>query len=317
MSEGDTGASAATSDNVLVPIDGSEQAMAALPYAAALATPGTTITLVGVLPDTAEVLGVGGELAASGETEPGDGAYLARGELEQVATGLRETGHTVETVVMAGDPAANILEAANGVGASMIVMTTHGRGAFGRLLHGSVADTVARDAMVPVMVVRSNVPAKGPVGITRLVVPVDGSPLAEESLPVASAISRRLGTPIYLIRVVNPIELLPPAIGMAEAVPAEVYAETAAEIEKDAHDYLDREAKKLRDQGLTVTTRVLTGAPATSIIEATQLGDVVVITSRERTGVLRWLMGSVTEQLVREDQSPVILVPASDEAKSG
>jgi nucleotide-binding universal stress UspA family protein len=317
MSEGDTGASAATSDNVLVPIDGSEQAMAALPYAAALATPGTTITLVGVLPDTAEALGRGGELAASGEPLPGDGAYLARGELEQVATGLRETGHTVETVVMAGDPAANILEAANGVGASMIVMTTHGRGAFGRLLHGSVADTVARDAIVPVMVVRSNVPTKGPVGITRLVVPVDGSPLAEESLPVASSIARRLGTPIYLIRVVNPIDLLPPAIGMAEAVPAEVYTETEAEIEKDAHDYLDREAKKLRDQGLTVTTRVLTGPPATSIIEATQLGDVVVITSRERTGVLRWLMGSVTEQLVREDQSPVILVPASDEAKSG
>ena len=317
MSESDTGTSVATSDQLLVPLDGSEVAMAALPYAAALATPGTTITLVGVLPDNAEVIGVGGELAVSGEPQPGEGAYQTRDELERVATGLRQTGHTVETVVMAGDPAANILEAAEGLSASMIVMTTHGRGAFGRLLHGSVADTVARDAMVPVMVVRSNVPAKGPVGITRLVVPVDGSPLAEESLPVASSISRRLGTPIYLIRVVNPIDLLPPAIGMAEAVPAEVYAETQAEIEKDAHDYLDREAKKLRDQGLTVTTRVLTGTPATSIIEATQLGDVVVIASRERTGVLRWLMGSVAEQLVREDQSPVILVPASDEAKSG
>src|SRR4051794_37230651 len=110
MSEGDTGTSAATSDRLLVPIDGSEQAMAALPYAAALATPGTTITLVGVLPDNAEVIGVGGELAASGEPAPGEGAYVARDELEQVAAGLRHTGHTVETVVMAGDPAANILE---------------------------------------------------------------------------------------------------------------------------------------------------------------------------------------------------------------
>jgi nucleotide-binding universal stress UspA family protein len=167
------------------------------------------------------------------------------------------------------------------------------------------------------MVVRSNQEVKGPIGITRLVVPVDGSPLAEESLPVAASISRRLSTPIHLIRVVNPIDLLPPAIGMAEAVPAQVYTETEAEIEKDAHDYLDREAKALRDQGLTVTTTVLTGTPATSIIEATQHGDVVVIASHERTGVLRWLMGSVAEQLVREDQSPVILVPASDEAKSG
>jgi len=291
--------------------------MAALPYAAALSSPGTTITLVGVLPESTKALDADDELAASGEPLPGEGAYLAHDELEQVATGLRQTGHTVKTVVMAGDPAANILEAANGVGASMIVMTTHGRGAFGRLLHGSVADTVARDALVPVMVVRSDVAARGPVGITRLVVPVDGSPLAEESLPVASSISRRLGTPIHLLRVVSPIDLLPPAIGMAEAVPAQVYTETEAEIEKDAHDYLDRKAKELTDQGLTVTTHVLTGTPATSIIEATQLGDVVVIASRERTGVLRWLMGSVTEQLVREDQSPVILVPASGEEKSG
>ena len=315
MSEG--GTSEATGDRLLVPLDGSEEAKAALPYAAALATPGTTFTLVMVIPDTAEVIGVGGELAASGEPLPDENAYRARDELEQIAAGLRQTGRTVETVVMAGDPAANILEAADGVGATMIVMATHGRGALSRLLHGSVSDTVGSGRQVPVMVVRSSAPVTGPVGITRLVLPLDGSPLAEESLPVATSISRRLGTPIHLIRVINPIDLLPPAIGMAEAVPAQVYAETEAEIEKDARDYLDKVERKLKDEGLAVTSRVLTGTPATSIMEATQLGDVVVIASRERTGLVRWMMGSVAEQLVREDQCPVILVPASEAAKSG
>ena len=66
-----------------------------------------------------------------------------------------------------------------------------------------------------------------------------------------------------------------------------------------------------------MTSRVLTGTPATTIMEASQLGDVVVIASHERTGIVRWIMGSVAEQLVREDQCPVILVPGSDEAKSG
>jgi nucleotide-binding universal stress UspA family protein len=316
MSVGGTGTSEATGDRLLVPLDGSEEAKAALPYAAALATPGTTITLVTVIPGTAEVIGVGGELAASREPLPGAEAEQARKALEQVANGLRQTGHSVDTRVVAGDPAAAILAEAKSLGVSLIVMTTYARGALGRLLHGSVADTVARDATVPVMVVRSREPAAGPVGISRLLLPLDGSPLAEESLPVATAIAGRLGTPIYLIRVVNPIDLLPPAIGMAEAVPAEVYAETEAEIEKEARDYLDRVERELKEKGLTVTSRVLTGTPATSIMQASQHGDVVVIASHERTGVVRWIMGSVAEQLVREDQCPVILVPASDEAKS-
>ena len=87
-------------------------------------------------------------------------------------------------------------------------MASHGRGAIGRLLHGSVADSVAREATVPVMVVRAGQVQPGPVGITRLVVPLDGSPLAETALPVAEAISRRLGTPISLVRVVNPATLI-------------------------------------------------------------------------------------------------------------
>ncbi len=52
------------------------------------------------------------------------------------------------------------------------------------------------------------------------------------------------------------------------------------------------------------------GPPASSIKEATHLGDVLVLSSHERTGVMRWLWGSVAEKLTREDESPVILVPA-------
>ena len=75
-------------------------------------------------------------------------------------------------------------------------------------------------------------------------------------------------------------------------------------------NYLDAMAKKLRDQGLRVATSVLTGPPASSIEEATHLGDVLVLASHERTGVMRWLLGSVAEKLTREDEAPVILVPA-------
>jgi nucleotide-binding universal stress UspA family protein len=196
----------------------------------------------------------------------------------------------------------------------MIVMASHGRGVVGRLLHGSVADKVARGATVPVMVVRSAPASPGPVGITRLVLPLDGSPLAEQSIPVALEISRRLGTPLMLVRAVNMAELMPPAVGMGEAIPFQLYDETEEELTKAASDYLDAEAAKLRQQGFTVTTRVLSGPPASAISEVTLPSDVVVLCSNERSGVVRWIMGSVAESLVRGDDSPVILVPASDAA---
>jgi nucleotide-binding universal stress UspA family protein len=73
-------------------------------------------------------------------------------------------------------------------------------------------------------------------------------------------------------------------------------------------------AQTLREQGLPVAISVLTGPAASSIKEATSLGDVLVLSSHERTGVTRWLLGSVAEKLTREDESPVILVPAPHHA---
>jgi nucleotide-binding universal stress UspA family protein len=193
----------------------------------------------------------------------------------------------------------------------MIVMASHGRGAVGRLIYGGMADQVGRESPVPVMVVRASQLEPGPVGITRLVVPLDGSQRAETALPVAKAISRRLGTPILLIRVVDPADLMPPAVGIGEAIPFEIYDEAENELEQEARHYLDTMTQKLREQGLPVVMRVLLGSPASAIEEATHLGDVLVVASHKRTGVMRWLLGSLAEKLTREDESPVILVPAS------
>jgi nucleotide-binding universal stress UspA family protein len=285
----------AAMSTVLVPLDGSPEARSALPYAMALATPGTVIMLLTVV---------------RGEKQRAS----AQAALEQAAERARMAGHEARTEVVAGDPGDQIVAAAASSGAGMIVMASHGRGAVGRLIHGSVADRVAREAAVPTMVVRAEVEAPGPVGITRLVVPLDGSSLAEQSLPFATAISRRLGTPLFLVRAVSTAELMPPAVGMGEAIPFELYDEAAKEMEREAETYLNEVAKGLQDQGVPVATEVLTGAAASAIEEATHFGDVVVLCSHERTGVKRWLLGSVAESLARRDQSPIILVPAQEPA---
>ncbi|MCD6034191.1 MAG: UspA domain protein, partial [Thermomicrobiales bacterium] len=241
-------------------------------------------------------------------------ADAARADLETAAQRLRVAGQMVRTEVVVGNPTRRIVDAAADLRPEMIVMASHGRGALGRLIYGSVADQVGRESPVPVMVVRARQLAPGPVGITRLVVPLDGSPGAEAALPVAAAISRRLGTPISLLRAVDPAVLMPPAVGMGEAIPFEIYDEAEKELEQEAQRYLETMAQTLREQGLPVAISVLMGPAASSIKEATHLGDVLVLSSHERTGVTRWLLGSVAEKLSREDESPVILVPAPDHA---
>lgn len=292
MSEDTSDTPTAAAIRILVPLDDSAEARVALPYAAALAAPGTEIVLLTVVPSA-------------------NAADLAPAGLESAAQRLRVGGQQVHTEVAIGDPARRIIDTAVDLGAEMIVMASHGRGALGRLIYGSVADRVGRASPIPVMVVRARQLEPGPVGITRLVVPLDGSERAESALPVATTISRRLGTPILLIRVVDPADLMPPAVGIGEAIPFEIYDEAEEELEQEARRYLDTMAQKLRELGLPVATRVLMGPPASAIEEATHLGDALVIASHERTGVMRWLLGSVAEKLTREDESPVILVPAS------
>ena len=277
---------------ILVPLDGSPEALGALPYAVALSGAGATIELLTVIHDESE-------------------QSTAESQLQAASQNLVTANAAVRTRTLTGDPAAEIVEAAANGGASMIVMASHGRGALGRLIHGTVADNVARQATVPVMVIRKELEGPGPVGIMRLVLPVDGSALAEESLPFATTLAQRLGTPILLVRSVNVAELMPPAVGMGEAIPFEVYDETEREMRQDAEQYLQNVAAKMRAGGLNVSAQVLFGPPASAISEVTHAGDLVILVSNERSGVARWLMGSVAEQLVRIDEVPVVLVPGS------
>lgn len=277
---------------ILVPLDGSPEALGALPYAVALSGASATIDLLTVIHDASE-------------------QATAENQLLAASQGLDDPTITVQTRTLTGDPAEKIVEAAANGGASMIVMVSHARGAFGRLIHGAVADKVARDATVPVMVIRKEIEAPGPVGIMRLVLPVDGTPLAAESLPFATTLAQRLGAPIALVRSVNIAEMMPPAVGMGEAIPFEMYDQAEREMREEAEQYLQEVAAKLRAGGLNVTAQVLFGPPASAISDVTHVGDLVILVSHERSGVARWLMGSVAEQLVRIDEAPVVLVPGS------
>lgn len=271
---------------ILVPVDGSALAEQALPYAQVLAEPAAPIILLVV-----------------GQVE--DDLSLRERHADSSAR--------LETAV--GDPAEQILRVAQERDVALIVMTTHGRGAIGRWAFGSVADQVTRTSPVPVLVVRPRPGANLTVAPTihRLIVPLDGTLLAEAALPVALSLATRLQVPIHLVTVIDPAGLTPLALATVAAVDAELFEDRVARLRGDAEAVLAEPDARLRQAGVVTSWEVLHGSPGPAITDAVQPGDLIVLTSHGHSGIKRLLLGSVAEKLIREGPVPVILVPAADD----
>lgn len=288
-------------ESILVPLDGSACAEAALALAELI--PSRRIRLLNVKSDTTQLDEIC-EAARNGE------AYL-----ERIAEPLRRQGRKVTTDVVFGDARRQIVGCA--ATADLVVMGSRGCGATENFFLGSVADWVARHAPVPTLVVRGGEQPASTMPITRIVVPLDGSAFAEAALPMASELATDLGLPIHLVRVLDfdPMRASVEA-GMAAA---EATARQQAEAAAAAETSLAEQVQQLRNENLMATSEVRTGSPAMELLAATGAGDLVVLTTRERGGLVRWLLGSVADELVRRAAGPVLLVraPSAVQASSG
>src|SRR5215207_2994321 len=273
---------------VVIPLDGSEFAEMALPLAKAFLPANGELVLVEVLPGPSALTELAtADLLTPTELEADQNAE-ARADLDAVVERLRGEGVAARSLVLEGDPVHEIVRVAAELEADLVVMATHGRGAFQRLTHGSVADGVSRHALTPVLLVRvknardhrlSDAPVR------RLVVPQDGSKTAAQAVPVAIKYATGLDVPVSLS----------PA-GGPDAVSAAVYEEVLEDEEEAASVSLDAVKAEFASQGVTVTSEVMIGTAVSVISEMHAPGDVVVMTSHGRSGIGRWLMGSVAEK---------------------
>lgn len=149
----------------------------------------------------------------------------------------------------------------------------------------------------------------------RIVVPLDGSALAEAALPQAIDLARLTGVPLHLLRVVDYLRLErygPYALAL-EYSPVEPVLATE---QTEATGYLSEVAERLTDDGLTVASEVRQGRVAREVVAAATPGDVIVMASHGRGGLSRWLLGSVAEDVLRHATVPVLLVRAGVEASA-
>jgi nucleotide-binding universal stress UspA family protein len=144
----------------------------------------------------------------------------------------------------------------------------------------------------------------------RIVVPLDGSELAEEAIAHAETLARATGAPLHLVRVVDTSPLTQVAmagLGVEQAALSAALKRIEAE-EAAAAEYLEVVRERLDERGLVTTTAVVTGEVVPELLGAVQPRDVLVMTTHGRTGLTRWFLGSVAEAVVRRSPAPVLLV---------
>jgi nucleotide-binding universal stress UspA family protein len=145
----------------------------------------------------------------------------------------------------------------------------------------------------------------------RIVVPLDGSELSERALPDATSQAKAFALPIHLIRVVD-THVLEQVGGSAAAFNYTMLGEMFEQETRDAEAYLAEMTRRLENDGFTVTSDVRVGPVARSILDAIQEGDMIVLASHGRSGIKRWVLGSVAEELLRHADVPVLMVKAAE-----
>jgi nucleotide-binding universal stress UspA family protein len=281
--------------SILVPLDGSAFAEQALPWGVSIARrAGARLDLVRVhvlyaLRDVTAGWAPFNPVLES-ECKHDEQLYL-----DATATMVSSMARVeVTSALLHGMTADGVLERLRDVQADLIVMTTHALGPVGRFFLGSVADELIRRAAAPVLLVPQRQPPPqlipGPEA-GRIVIPLDGSALAEHALGPAMELALTMETPCTLLRVIEPSAF-------------------SAETQGEAQAYLWGLAVRYRERPLQTACNVVVAArPAEAILkEARQAPDsLVVMATHGRGGATRLLLGSVADQVIRAALVPVLV----------
>jgi nucleotide-binding universal stress UspA family protein len=293
-----------TITHILCPVDFSDFSRHAVAHAVALAKwYGARLTLLHVWSAAPPPMPYGEAPAMLGLL-PEQRSRIAA-ELNDLAAPYRESGLRIGTAVSEGPSVHEILSVASSAEADLIVMGTHGRGGFERLVLGSVTEKVLRKAKMPVLTVPARVDAEQATHVlySRILCPLDAPSPDNPALRAAISLARETDGRITLLHVVEPIQA-PPGLTDFDA-PA--YTRRLEE------DWRARLHAAIDDETRTwcrFEDRVLVGRPAEGILASAEelRADVIVMGVQGRGALDLMLFGSTTHQVVRQATCPVLTV---------
>ena len=323
---------------ILVPVDGSHFAEQALRYAHILARVlDAQVHLLEVIPDLERermridslTLVYAGELASEQMRLTHDAAIALRNHTESYLQSLAEPlqAHDIQTKVHVhfGHAAEEIRILANDIQADLIVMATHGYGGIKRWTLGSVADKVIHATNIPVLLIRGDdqLPLRH-LELRRLLVPLDGSALSSQALPLAQDLAEKANAKIILLYAVDPVSETLPSVGMDGAIFSMSVDErsnhTMPEISAALEERRERAVQSLEHmlgtmgnmKQRSVAVSVV-GYPAEIIVDEAERRqvDLIVMATHGYSGIKRWALGSVADKVLHSTQTPLLLIRVS------
>lgn len=282
-------------DRILVPVDESDAASAALDHALEIASDREASVFLCYVADTNEPsqTRVGTEVVDVLEEEGEDIVSDAR---ERAA----DRGVAATADVVQGTPHDAIVDYVESRAIDLVVMGTHGRDGLERYVLGSVAESVVNASPVPVLTVRGPDDATATYPYGSVLVPTDGSAHATAALRRGAAVAARHDAPLHLLAVVD-----------------ESILGGGDDRTDRARDLLEDAAATARDAGADeIVTDVRSGSVPREIVSYADLKDVdlVVMGTHGRNGLDQLLLGSITERVLRTASVPVLTTTEADDS---
>jgi nucleotide-binding universal stress UspA family protein len=292
---------------ILIPLDGSKTAEKVLPYARCLAGRfKIPIELLAVIDIEEMAAHISAANARFLDTMVEDGVKHSTAYLKGAASTF--PGANVKCSVESGRAEDLIIEKAAADTGILLTMATHGRSGLNRFFLGSVAEKVLRGTVNPSLLVRATEEAKpdGEATLKSIILPLDGSEFAESVLPMVAGLAKKLDLEVLLFRAYH----IPSYAYARDEGYAVNYDELVSGVRDEASKYLDKKATELKKLGVVKVSCVSKeGFAADEIISLGQRtpDNLISMCSHGRSGIRRWMLGSVAETVVRHSSSPVLI----------
>lgn len=292
-------------ERILCPTDFSETSDRALDHAVALAHwYGASVTVLHVPAAALPAIPPGGELPYPLGLAPELRQQLLD-RLDELVQGARTAGLTMQVALHEGEPAREVLRQADEIGAGLVVMGTHGRGGFERLVLGSMTEKVLKKASCPVLTIPPGARAETPAvqaGYKTILCATDFSETSANAVRYALSLAQEADATLTLLHVV------------------ETYLDDLTDPDATYRETRDREARErlraaIPDEARTWCTldeRVAVGRAYQEVLRVAQELDVgvIVMGAHGQHALDRLFFGSTTHRVIHGAQRPVLTLRA-------
>ena len=235
----------------------------------------------------------------------------AKRYLRSIQSRFRSSQANIETQVLVGRAARSIINFAHEKEIDLIMMSSHGRSGVNRWIHGSVADKVLHNAPCAKAIIHPQVRID-PFSIKRILVPLDGSSIAEQALVPALALAEAVSAEIIFLRALTVpqvfVQSVPGWPGLDDVMKA---------TEQEATAYLSAAQAAMGDSSVSTSLREPTGPAAETIIDTadSQRVDLIVMCSHGCSGIERWVFGNVAEKVLRGANCVTLVIQSQKDSK--